>query len=59
MQLGGVCRNAKRTKVVSYIQTDLSGMLPQTLVETALPSNQINFFSSVRKGLQDAGHWVD
>ena len=52
-----LCRRAKRTKVISYIQTDLGGMLPKTLVENALPSNQIDFFSSLRKALQDAGHW--
>jgi len=43
--------------VVSYIQTDLAGMLPKALVENALPSNQIDFFCSLRKALQDAGHW--
>ena len=52
-----LCRKEKRTKVVSYIQTDLGGMLPKALVENALPSNQIDFFSSLRKALQDAGHW--
>jgi len=52
-----LCRKEKRTKVVSYIQTDLGGMLPKTLVDNALPSNQIDFFSSLRKALQDAGHW--
>ena len=45
--------------MVSYIQTDLGGMLPKALVENALPSNQIDFFSSLRKALKDAGHWSD
>jgi hypothetical protein len=51
--------NAKRTKVISFIQTDLSGMLPKALVETALPSNQINFFASLRKALEEDGHWCN
>jgi len=50
-------RKEKRTKVVSYIQTDLGGMLPKALVENALPTNQIDFFTSLRKALQDAGRW--
>ena len=52
-----LCRKEKRTKVLSYIQTDLGGMLPKALVENALPSNQIDFFTSLRKALQDAGQW--
>jgi len=55
--LAWLCRKAKKTKIVSYIQTDLGGMLPKTLVENALPSNQIDFFASLRKALQDAGFW--
>jgi len=47
----------KKTKVVSYIQTDLGGMLPKSLVENALPSNQVDFFSALRKALQDGGQW--
>ena len=55
-----MCYSAdNKTKVVSYIQTDLGGMLPQALVENALPSNQVNFFMSLRKALQDDGRWVN
>lgn len=46
---------SNKTKVVSYIQTDLGGMLPKSLVENALPSNQVDFFSALRKALQDGG----
>jgi hypothetical protein len=53
------CSVNNKTKVVSYIQTDLGGMLPQALVENALPSNQVNFFMSLRKALQDDGRWVN
>jgi len=31
-------------------------MLPKSLVENALPSNQINFFNSLRATLKDGGH---
>lgn len=47
----------KRTKITSYIQTDLGGMLPKALVENALPSNQVDFFMALRKILQDDGKW--
>ncbi|ESN91670.1 hypothetical protein HELRODRAFT_69957, partial [Helobdella robusta] len=49
----------QKTRVVSYIQTDLSGMLPKTLVENALPSNQVDFFVTLKKTLQDDGHWMN
>lgn len=47
----------KKTRIVSYIQTDLGGMLPKALVESALPSNQVDFFSALRKALQEGGKW--
>jgi hypothetical protein len=50
-------REPNKSKVVSYIQTDLGGMLPKALVENALPSNQVDFFMALRKALQDGGHW--
>ena len=34
-------------------------MLPKALVENALPSNQVDFFTALRKALQDGGHWSD
>jgi len=44
------------TRVVTYIQTDLGGMLPASLVESALPSNMMNFFNSLRSQLAEDGH---
>jgi len=32
-------------------------MLPQTLVDQALPSSQLTFFSTLTQALKDAGHW--
>lgn len=37
-----------QTRVTTFIQTDLAGILPTSLVDNALPSNQINFFQSLR-----------
>ena len=42
-----------RTRVVTYIQTDLGGMLPKTLVQNALPTNMLDFFASLRAKLQE------
>jgi len=46
-------RQPNQTRVTSYIQTDLAGLLPTALVDQALPSNQINFFTSLRAALAD------
>ena len=48
-----------QTLVASYIQTDLGGMLPKTLVENALPSNMCDFFDSLKKTLKADGHWKE
>ena len=45
----------RRTRMVSYIQSELGGMLPQTLVENALPSNILDFYSSLKQRLKDDG----
>ena len=50
-------RDPNRTRMTNYIQTDLGGMLPKSLVENALPSNQINFFTALGNALKDAGKW--
>ena len=46
-------RQPNQTRVTSYIQTDLAGLLPTSLVDSALPSNQINFFTSLKAALAD------
>jgi len=35
------------------VQTDLKGMLPIRLIDSALPSMQITFFSNLRKAIKD------
>jgi len=52
-----MCRSPERTRLTTLIQIDLAGMLPQTLVELALPSSQLTFFLSLKQALKDAGHW--
>jgi len=44
-------RQPNQTRVTSYIQTDLAGLLPTALVDQALPSNQLNFFTSLKAAL--------
>jgi hypothetical protein len=52
-----VTRETDKCRVVSYIQTDLGGMLPQAIVESALPANMVDFVDSLKVALQDGGHW--
>ena len=40
-----------------FTQTVLGGMLPKSLVETALPSNQIDVMNALRKALKEGGVW--
>jgi hypothetical protein len=40
-----------QTRVTTYIQTDLAGMLPTSLVDSALPSNQVNFFTALKAAI--------
>lgn len=49
----------KKTRVESYLQSELGGMLPQSLVENALPSNILDFYSCLKKALKDGGHLQD
>lgn len=52
-------KDPNQTLVASYIQTDLGGMLPKSLVENALPSNMCDFFECLKKSLKEDGHWKD
>ncbi|XP_071794244.1 stAR-related lipid transfer protein 5-like isoform X1 [Asterias amurensis] len=40
------------TRVVNMVQSDLGGMLPKTLVDSALPSNLIDFFIDLEIALK-------
>ena len=46
-------RQPDKTKVIYIIQTDLKGRIPIKLIESALPTMQLSFFSSVRKAIKD------
>ncbi|XP_022100820.1 stAR-related lipid transfer protein 5-like isoform X2 [Acanthaster planci] len=43
---------SNRTRVVNMVQSDLGGMLPQTLVDSALPSNLVDFFVDLDNALK-------
>ncbi|KAM8962039.1 stAR-related lipid transfer protein 6 [Pelodytes ibericus] len=53
---GYVCtplpENPAHTRFVVFIQPELGGLLPRTVVETALPNNVVSLFSDVRDGLK-------
>ncbi|XP_018426473.1 PREDICTED: stAR-related lipid transfer protein 6 [Nanorana parkeri] len=42
--------NPAHSKLVVFIQTELGGLLPRALVESALPSNIIGLITNVREG---------
>ena len=44
-----------KTKLVSLIQPDIGGMLPRTLVDTAIPGSMTEFFSELKEALQNDG----
>ncbi|XP_040193102.1 stAR-related lipid transfer protein 6 [Rana temporaria] len=44
--------NPAHSKLVVYIQTELGGLLPRSVVESALPSNVIGLITSVREGIK-------
>lgn len=45
-------RESNKTRVVNIVQTDLCGMIPQSLVESALPNNLIEFFVDLDNSLK-------
>ncbi|KAM5194636.1 stAR-related lipid transfer protein 6 isoform 1-T2 [Mantella aurantiaca] len=53
---GYVCsplpENPAHSKISVYIQTELGGLLPRSLVEAALPSNVINLINNAREGIK-------
>ncbi|XP_063151412.1 stAR-related lipid transfer protein 4 isoform X1 [Candoia aspera] len=44
--------NPRHSLLVGFIQTDLRGMLPQSVVDTAMAGTLINFYSDLRKALK-------
>lgn len=45
-------RNPEHSKLVVFIQPELGGMLPGSVVETALPTTLINLITETRAGLK-------
>ncbi|KAL3867162.1 hypothetical protein ACJMK2_044384 [Sinanodonta woodiana] len=48
-----------KTKVTSLIQPDIGGMLPRTLVDSAIPGSMVEFFANLKKSLEENGHLVN
>lgn len=51
--------NPNQTRLITYNQSDLGGMLPKAIVETALPSNMMNFFTCVKTAMKEDGVMKD
>lgn len=45
-------RNPEHSKLVVFIQPELGGILPHSVVETALPTILINLITDTRAGLK-------
>jgi hypothetical protein len=48
-----------RTKFVFVIHSVLGGMLPKAVVESAMPSSILKFFTELRNALEKAPTWVE
>ncbi|CAG5116586.1 unnamed protein product [Candidula unifasciata] len=44
------------TRLVTFIQTDIKGLLPRSLVDAAIPSSMAGFFNNLRAILKKDGH---
>ncbi|XP_028658401.1 stAR-related lipid transfer protein 6-like isoform X2 [Erpetoichthys calabaricus] len=57
---GYVCSSLPQSpghsRLTIFIQPDLGGMLPRSLVESALPNNIINLINDAQAGLKSAGY---
>lgn len=47
------------SKLMSFIQPDIRGMLPRSLVDSAIPGSMNDFFSNLRSCLKEDGKLVD
>lgn len=45
--------------MVSYLQSELGGMLPQTVIDNALPSNILDFYTCLKQKLREDGHMMN
>ena len=44
---------------MSFIQPDIRGMLPRSLVDSAIPGSMTDFFSNLRACLRSDGKLLD
>ena len=49
------CREPNKTKLVSLIQPDIGGMLPRSLVDSAIPGSMTTFFTELKEALKKDG----
>ncbi|KAL8606443.1 hypothetical protein ACOMHN_015532 [Nucella lapillus] len=49
----------KHSILMSFIQPDIRGMLPRSLVDSAIPGSMMDFFSNLRACLKEDGKLVD
>jgi hypothetical protein len=54
---GRIDGSPDKTLLTTYIQSDIGGMLPQSIVEQALPSSQLGFVAALTQALKEGGHW--
>lgn len=45
-------REPSQTKLVTFFQTDLSGYLPQSVVDTFFPRSMAGFYANLRKAVR-------
>lgn len=49
----------QHSRLLSFIQPDIRGMLPRSLVDSAIPGSMIDFFNNLRACLKGDGKLVD
>lgn len=45
-------REPSKTKVVAFFQTDLGGLLPQSVVDAFFPRSMAGFYANLRKAVR-------
>lgn len=54
-----LCRRPQQTKLMTFIQPDIRGMLPRSLVDSAIPGSMVDFFNNLRACLKADGKLID
>lgn len=50
--LPSVSREPNKTRLLSFFQTDLSGLLPRSVVDSFFPSTMVEFYSNLIKAVK-------